>query len=529
MNFIKAISEIFNSIFRRSSPEVQKKQQIKKLENEIREIQPAICRNGMLLPNFGEALFALYKNTRNLDNLFSQTISLNNLQRQHRFEAQLIMTGYSIDDQEIIESLSFERRKQEVLEEEQNPDRVYIHQRKQLETVLKELNTEPFKKMDSDILNLRQFVEFCHYNYTPFLQSFDSNFLSGDMLYKPSYKEIPATKALNLLEDLYYQTSGLKITTSTADAVLALARLKKGSDLTESEQKNYVENIKKINYVLNKLLSPEKLKLLIRYCKQDGTYEPQVAKYSGSPRQDFANMLQSRFSADEQRIKSEIQDETISEEVHALFPERSLEEVGSYNQVMNSLLQTEVSMSFKWIFPLRILKTFLKVYVTDQTKSLLDDLVIEGFFNNPAYKTTFSSIVYSAINADKSIAAFEETFVQGQKNSISVLESYIHDSKKDKDFFKRLEKMVQEINDDAHNVLQQQVTNLLSLYRQVGELLEDSKKTSCEIISNLKALMMSSRNRDKTNFLEQKYPSWNIFFEIMKNYVIITNGELSHE
>ena len=238
MNFIKAISELFNSIFRRSSPEVQKKQQIKKLENEIREIQPAICRNGMLLPNFGEALFALYKNTRNLDNLFSQTISLNNLPRQHRFEAQLIMTGYSIDDQEIIESLSFERRKQEVLEEEQNPDRVYIHQRKQLETVLKELNTEPFKKMDSDILNLRQFVEFCHYNYTPFLQSFDSNFISGDMLYKPSYKEIPATKALNLLEDLYYQTSGLKITTSTADAVLALARLKKGSDLTESEQKN---------------------------------------------------------------------------------------------------------------------------------------------------------------------------------------------------------------------------------------------------------------------------------------------------
>ena len=29
-------------------------------------------------------------------------------------------------------------------------------------------------KMDKDILNLRQLAEFCHYNFIPFLQSFDS-------------------------------------------------------------------------------------------------------------------------------------------------------------------------------------------------------------------------------------------------------------------------------------------------------------------------------------------------------------------
>ena len=102
MGFIKSISEIFESIFKRSSPEVQKKQQMKKLEQEIREFQPAICRNGMLLPNFGEAIFALYKNTRPLDNLFSVTVSPNNIQRQRRFEAQLIVTGYPSQDQELL-------------------------------------------------------------------------------------------------------------------------------------------------------------------------------------------------------------------------------------------------------------------------------------------------------------------------------------------------------------------------------------------------------------------------------------------
>ena len=55
------------------------------------------------------------------------------------------------------------------------------------------------------------------------------------------------------------------------------------------------------------------------------------------------------------------------------------------------------------------------------------------------------------------------------------------------------------------------------------------KKPSSEIISNLKVLMMSSRNRDNTNFLEANYEKWNIFFEIMKNYVIINTGDIKHE
>ena len=231
MGFIKTISELFESIFKRSSPEVQKKQQMKKLEQEVKDFQPAICRNNMLLPNFGEAIFALYKNTRPLDNLFSVTVSPNNIQRQRRFEAQLIVTGYPMADQEALESLSFENRKADVLAESQNPDRIYLHQRKELERLIKSLNTDGFKKMDADLLQLRQLVEFCHYNYTPFLQAFDTNFIPADLMYKPAYKEISLATAQNLLEDLYYQASGLQISTSTADAVLALAQLRSGVEI----------------------------------------------------------------------------------------------------------------------------------------------------------------------------------------------------------------------------------------------------------------------------------------------------------
>ena len=531
MSLFQVISNLFDSIFRRSSPEVQRKQLLKKLEAVIKEFNPAICRNGMLLPNFGEAIFALYKNTRPLDNLFSVTLSTADIPRQHRFEAQLIMTGYPPESQDILESLSFENRKAAIEAEPQHPDRVFIRQRKAMEKVLKELNSEEFRKMDSDIINLRQLVEFCHYNFVPFMQLFDSSFIPSDFSYKPNYSEVAIAKATNLLEDLCYQMGSFHIDSAVASAVLAVARLRKGSELTDVESQGYLSNLKKINYVISHILTQEKLKMLLKFCHEDVNYEPQVAKPAGAPRQEFANMLQARYEANEQRIKTEIQNETISEELSELFPNIPLQDVGAYNETFNKTLQKETSLSFKWILPLQVLKTFLTIYVTDGVKNLLNDISIEGFFNNPEYKSRFSSMVYALSIASDEVQKFEGSFANGQKNSISVLQGYISDSKRDKDFYNRLEKSVSMINDEAHSLLQKQVTVLHNLSRELAELLEDSKKPSCELISNLKVLMMSSRNRDQTNILESQYQNWNIFFEIMKNYVIINTGnsEMNHE
>lgn len=526
MSFFQAISDLLESIFKRSSPEVQKKQLLKKLELEIKEFQPSICKNGFLQPNFGEAIYSLYKNTKSLNNLFAVTVSPNDIPRQHRFEAQLILTGYSMESQEIMQELSFENRKNDVLSENSNIERVYLHQKSQFERVLKELNSDVFKKMDGDILALRRFVEFCNYNFFTFMQLFDSSFIPSDLSYVPSYSEVPIQKAQNLLEDLYYQIAGLSVTRTMANEILALAQLRKNDELNEKEQSDIMGNLKKINFVISRVLTPEKLKMLIRYCKGDSAYEPQVAVYSGSPRQEFAQMIQTKFEADEKRIKSEIQDEQITEELSVLFENIPLENFSAYDANHNTLLQTEASLSFMWVLPIKILKTFLKTYVPSGVKSLLNDLVIEGFFNNANYKSSFSSTVYGVINADAELDELENSFKSGQRNNISILESYIKDSKRDKDFSKKLEKMVLNINNEVHKILQEEVTNLFQLYKVLGELLADAKKPSSEIISNLKVLMMSSRNRDSTGFLEQKFPVWKVFFEVMKNYVIITNGEI---
>ena len=101
MSLFSTFIDLFDSIFRRSSPEVQRKQLLKKMDVEIQAFSPLICKSGALQPNFGEAIFNLYKNTAILDHLFIETVSPNDLPRRNRFEAQLVITGYDTEDQEM--------------------------------------------------------------------------------------------------------------------------------------------------------------------------------------------------------------------------------------------------------------------------------------------------------------------------------------------------------------------------------------------------------------------------------------------
>ncbi|MBR1722402.1 MAG: hypothetical protein IJ727_07985, partial [Treponema sp.] len=116
MGFFKAIKELFESIFMSSSPEVKKRLEMRKFENELKVLPSQILKNGMLQPNFAEFFRVLYENTKPIDDILSKTIHTEDIQRNGRFEFELIVTGFDSESQEKIERLEFENRKKEIME-----------------------------------------------------------------------------------------------------------------------------------------------------------------------------------------------------------------------------------------------------------------------------------------------------------------------------------------------------------------------------------------------------------------------------
>lgn len=528
MSFLQALTDLFDSLFRSSSPEVQKKQKLKKIDAELRLLPNGIYRNGLIQPNFAEILRVLYVNTRSIAKILEGTIAGPDIKRNTRFEFQLIVSGYEPADQELIKGLEYETRLREVIDaEEENTTaaRVFDDQHRRLEKIIKQLNSKEFLKLDQVFVKLKQLTELCRFNFVTPLKTFDAKFNPNEPNSPCTFSAVPPVSLENVFLDLYYIIADFKMTMSVASAVIALGQIVNPEAFSSTAQKELISNIKKIEFACNRILSPEILKGLIQIAKQNPDFEPSKAVYSADARQKFSSYFQDQYNSDESRIKREIKDARIKTELETLFGNKPMLTLSGYSDELNDLLIQNSSVSLNWITPLRILKTFVHSYYPDSVKALLNDIVIEGFFNNPAFKTDFSATVFNANEVEEKINAFEASFANDGTNSEALIKGYIRDSHKDSDFSKKLISKIDAINNEAKQIIQKQASALFALFTELGDLLQDAKKPSCEIVSNLKVLMMSSRNRDNTDFIENNYDNWKVFFDIMKNYAIITTTE----
>lgn len=171
----------------------------------------------------------------------------------------------------------------------------------------------------------------------------------------------------------------------------------------------------------------------------------------------------------------------------------------------------------------------MSTFITASVKSVLDNIVIEGFFNNQSYKADFSSTIYAVSEIDTLIEEFEKTFERGGKNDTAELRGLVRDSRTNADFLKKVGSMVDNINNQAHKLIQETSKVLYDLYMQMGELIVDSKKSKSDMVSNIKVLLTSARNHDGAGMIEQQYENWKLFLKIMKNYAIIGDIEKRHE
>ena len=210
-----------------------------------------------------------------------------------------------------------------------------------------------------------------------------------------------------------------------------------------------------------------------------------------------------------------------------MFGEQPLEELNVYNAMTNEYLRSETPYSFVWITPLQVLKSFMAQFMTPAVRTVLNNIVIEGFFNNQSYKADFSSTIYAMNEIDNQIADFEKSFERGGKNDEAQLRGLIQDSRANPDFLKKVGALVDNINNQAHKLIQELSRVLYQLYMEIGELIVDSKKSKSDMVSNIKVLLSSARNHDGAGMIEQQQENWKLFLKVMKNYAII--GEIEKE
>ena len=526
MGFFSQIIELFESLFNSSSPEVRQKQELRKIETELKNFQPAIYKSRQALPNFAEVFRILHEHSIPLSKIFSETIDNPDAKFREHYKDILIQTGFSDKSKELLEGLKYENRKKEFMLD-LPIKKVHENQRKSIDFILKELTNESFTQIEVIMQNLEVLVDLCKFPYSSLLREFNPSYKFGIDSQENQFPPLQIETMEQYLLDFYFLTAHFSINAALGRAVVALAISRSSDTIPENEQNNILIHVRKISTVLNKVLTPDNLVKLIRVIKNDPMYEPKASANHTNVIIKYAEKIKKIFEQDTQRIDVEVQDEHIQKETAELFNNEALESVNGYNQENSNIFFRSGAGSFLWVTPLQILKNFVIKYYKNRVNQLLNDLVVEGFFINPQYKTDFSSIVFTCSECEKRIIEFEETFEKNGKNNIGLMTGYLHDSHTDQNFMKSLNSMINTVNLEAKTLIQRECVHLFQLHKKLVELIPDAKKTSPEYIENLRVLFTSPRNKDKFEFLETTFPKWNIFLDIMRNYAII--GEVRDE
>jgi len=520
MGFFSGIINFFESLFSGLSPESKQKQDVRKIEAELKGLQPPVYKNGAALPAFAEAFRLLQVNTKPLEKILSATFKNQDINIRNHYASVLVETGFSDRSKAAKAKLEYENRKNEFFAV-QNEQRIIDSQRHDLEQIQREITSPIFGQIERTLQALDRLYDLCTFAYTPLIRQFDPNYMPDAIESEHHYNEVPIEAMEKKLLDFYYITGNLTITAPMGRAMCALALCMNNGDTTEKAQEELLSYLRKVANILHKILTPQLITQFMRIIRNDMNFVPKTSMENRRYISEYSERLKKQFDNDTQRIQLELQNELIEKETKSLFTDKPLLELEGYNQNNNTLFQQCGAGSFLWIMPLQIIKSFEEYYLTDKVKALLNDVVVEGFFNNPQYKSDFSSIVYNGVESSGHIESFENSFTKGQPNDTLLMTGYLRDSRTNPDFLKNLTQMINNINKEAKKLIQSEVSAIYQLWQKLQELIPDSKKPQPELVSNLKVLFISPRNRDNAEFLETNFPQWSIFLDVMKNYAII--------
>jgi len=110
MGILQQLIDFFKSLFAQEKSDMPQRQQLRKLETQLRQMNPPLYKSGELLPAFGELIFLLYTHTTPLFKLLSFMRASENARIKNRIYDMLIETGYMQNDRQKLASYSEKNR-----------------------------------------------------------------------------------------------------------------------------------------------------------------------------------------------------------------------------------------------------------------------------------------------------------------------------------------------------------------------------------------------------------------------------------
>jgi hypothetical protein len=525
MTLLERIKDWFARAFSRDPEEAQRKAYIRKLQSLLTDLKPPFYRpkQNQVLPGFAHAIHNFYSLLKPLAELAKSTIAHSDIRISQRYFDYLIDRRLPIAEQERKRFFAYDGMSERI-QASLRPDEELDAIIREFQAFIGSLNTLGSRTVNADLYEVERFIDLCRHDYERIVGIFDPSANLDDPRYKPEFAAVPGEQILPDLMDFYYLTESFVFSPQLKENILRLLEKRQPDSFDESKKGKIDKLFSQLDKIVSERLSKETLLTLVRVIKDEPAYTPATPRERRDFLDSYRRRLITQFEKDRERILREQHENAIAADIRNLFGDAEILEVEGYDDERDSFLRRESPNGFIWIKPLRILKTFISSEFEPHLKESIKKVLVEGYFDNKGFQNNLANILYQCERSAGRVLDFENQMRGNGRISIVAMKRYIEEMRRGKDIGQFLTRLVDAINDRAHEIVEDEAGLFAMLGEALGDLVADSRRSGPDLVTNIRTLG-GGRNREIIAQIQTGRERILVLVKIMRNFTLVKNTQ----
>ena len=496
------------------------RQEMKRIYAPIAHFKPPYYRfkNNIVMSGFAQDLFLFSQALKPLMDLADRTLAHPDLRVSRRFFDYLVEADLPPSELERKESFFYDGMKLRI-DNAVRPDQEQEAIGRDFQRFLRDVEGLVTGPLNTELADVERFIDICRHDWERVLGFFDPGVSLEDPKYKPDFQSCDGELILPELIDINYLLNGFYFTPQLLRKVMGV--FERYAPASAASQAARIEKMFSIlNKVLQYRLSKDSLMALIRLIKRDSLFQPDLRRELVDYVDQYKQRLVTQYERDRERLLRERHETAVSKDIKDLLAGIDPVILDMYDEENDAYLRRETPHGFTHIKPLGILKTFVVGIFDNQIKETVKSILVEGYFDNKTFQNNLANILYQCDRTMGRIMAFEDGLRSNGRVSMVAVRRYVEEMRHGKDIMSFLDKLVEEINYKAREICEDETGLFEMLGMTMNEILADFRKSSPELITNIRTLG-GVRNREYMTALAEGRRKLDTFVRIMRNFAFV--------
>jgi hypothetical protein len=522
MAFFRALRDFFAGLFARDPAEAHRRKELKRIHQFLASRRPALYRpsHRTVQPGFAGLLFGYCQLLRSVSDIVKRTIGSSDLRQAQKFYDLLIDSRLPTEHRARKEYFAYEGMRERV-QAAMDPEEELEAISREFQGFMKALESPQVRAFDVELVDMERIVDLCRHDYERLLGLFDPGVNVDNVKYRPDFSPCAGDTAAPELIDLYYVTGGFVFTTRMEDNLAVLLdRISVPEADREAQRTKLSKVLGALNRCLRHDLGGDVLLALLRAIKGEPGFTPDTGRARTSFLDSYKNRAFTQFQRDKDRIQRERHEDSLAQEIKALFPDREVLEMESYNEENSALLSRDSPESFSLVKPMRIMKTFVLEVFERELKEPVKKVLVEGYFDNKAFQNNMANVFFQCEHSADRLALFEEQLSGNGRVSVVAMKRYLEEARRGKDIMDFLGKLVDGINAKAGELIENETSLFSMLAESLVEIAADFKRPAPELVANVRTLG-GARNKDLIAAVAAGAARIDRLVKVMRNFTAV--------